>query len=170
MLTRSMAAEWAQHAYKDQHFAVAFPADPKVTTTPYTATDGTKTTKVTYTARQDDGLYEASYIDLTNSKMDAAAAIGLVDYAAPRTLGQSPASSAPRRSSAAFTRLSRVISLTVRAPVRPRTPLAPGSPVAPLGPSVPAVVDGRGDPEAGPDGGGVLPSAALDLRIGLNRK
>jgi hypothetical protein len=71
----SASAEWMQHQYADKHFAVAFPAEPKVSTTPYTATDGTKTTKVTYTVRQDDGLYEASYIDLTKSKMDAATAI-----------------------------------------------------------------------------------------------
>ena len=74
----SASAAWTQYAYKDKHFAVAFPAEPKVSTTPYTATDGTKTTKVTYTAREDDGLYEASYIDLTNSRIDAAAAIDQV--------------------------------------------------------------------------------------------
>ena len=74
----SASAEWMQHVYADKHFAVSFPADPKVSTTPYTASDGTKTTRVTYTARQDDGLYEASYIDLTNSKIDAAAAIDQV--------------------------------------------------------------------------------------------
>src|ERR1700730_2845526 len=74
----SASAEWMQHVYADQHFAVSFPAEPKVSTTPYTAADGTKTTKVTYTARQDDALYEASYIDLTNSKIDAATAIDQV--------------------------------------------------------------------------------------------
>lgn len=78
LFVTSASAEWSQHIYAGQHFAVAFPAEPTVSTTPYTAADGTKTTKVTYTARQDDGLYEASYIDLTNSKLDAAAAIDQV--------------------------------------------------------------------------------------------
>ncbi len=78
MSSASAQSSWSQHTYPDKNFAVSFPAEPKVSTAPYTAADGTKTTKVTYTVRQADALYEASYIDLTKSKIDAAAAIDQV--------------------------------------------------------------------------------------------
>ena len=71
----SAQSSWTEHVYADKHFQVLFPAEPSVATTPYTAADGARTTKTTYAVRQDSGLYQAAVIDLTQSGLDAAAAI-----------------------------------------------------------------------------------------------
>ena len=68
-------AAWTEHVFADKHFQVQFPGEPAVSTAPYTAADGVKVTKTTYTVRQDTGLYQAAVIDLTKSGIDAATAI-----------------------------------------------------------------------------------------------
>jgi hypothetical protein len=71
----SAQSAWTEHVFSDKHFQVLFPAEPAVSTMPYTAADGTQATKTTYSVRQDSGLYQAAVIDLTQSGIDAATAI-----------------------------------------------------------------------------------------------
>jgi len=71
----SAQSEWKEHLFPDNHFQVQFPAEPAVSTTPFTAADGTKVTKTTYSVRQDSGLYQAAVVDLSQTQIDAATAI-----------------------------------------------------------------------------------------------
>jgi hypothetical protein len=68
-------SDWTEHVFADNHFQVLFPGDPAVSTTPYTAADGAKAMKTTYSVRQGTSLYQAAVIDLTQSGIDAATAI-----------------------------------------------------------------------------------------------
>ena len=77
MLVNSASAQsaWTEHVFSDKHFQVQFPGEPVVSTMPYTAADGAQATKTTYSVSHDSGLYQAAVIDLTQSGIDAAAAI-----------------------------------------------------------------------------------------------
>ena len=75
MSSASAQSSWTEHVFSDQHFQVLFPAEPAVSTMPYTAADGTQVTKTTYSVRQDSSLYQAAVVDLTKAGIDAATAI-----------------------------------------------------------------------------------------------
>ena len=71
----SAQSGWKEHLFPDKHFQVQFPAEPAVSTMPYTAADGTPVTKTTYSVQQDSGLYQAAVVDFSEAKIDAATAI-----------------------------------------------------------------------------------------------
>jgi hypothetical protein len=71
----SAQSEWKEHLFPDNHFQVQFPAEPAVSTVPFTAADGTKLTRTTYLVRQDSGLYQAAVVDFSQTQIDAATAI-----------------------------------------------------------------------------------------------
>jgi hypothetical protein len=75
MGSASAQSSWTEHVYSDKHFQVLFPAEPAVSTMPYTAADGKQATKTTYSVRDGSSLYQAAVIDLTQSEIDAATAI-----------------------------------------------------------------------------------------------
>jgi hypothetical protein len=77
ILVSSASAQsgWKEHLFPDKHFQVQFPAEPAVSTMPYTAADGTQVTKTTYSVRQDSGLYQAAVVDFSQAQIDAATAI-----------------------------------------------------------------------------------------------
>ena len=80
VLVSSASAQsgWKEHVFSDKHFQVLFPAEPTISTTPYTAADGTQVTQTTYSVRQDSGLYQAAVVDFSQAGIDAATAIGQV--------------------------------------------------------------------------------------------
>ena len=71
----SAQSDWKEHLFSDNHFQVLFPAEPAISTMPYTAADGTRVTKTTYSVRQDSGLYQATVFDFSQGQIDAAKAI-----------------------------------------------------------------------------------------------
>jgi hypothetical protein len=77
VLASSASAQsgWKEHLFPDKHFQVQFPAEPAVSTMPYTAADGRQVTRTTYSVRQDSGLYQAAVIDFSPAGIDAATAI-----------------------------------------------------------------------------------------------
>jgi hypothetical protein len=75
MGSASAQSGWKEHLFPDNHFQVQFPAEPAVSTQPYTSPDGTQVSKTTYSVRQDSGLYQAAVVDFGQTKIDAATAI-----------------------------------------------------------------------------------------------
>jgi hypothetical protein len=75
MTSASAQSSWKEYVYSDKHFQVLFPAEPAISTMPYTAADGTPVTKTLYSARQDSGLYQAAVVDFSQAGIDATTAI-----------------------------------------------------------------------------------------------
>jgi len=76
MSSASAQSSWKEYVYSDKNFQVSFPAEPAISTMPYTAADGTQVTKTTYSVRQDSSLYRMAVVDYSQAGIDAATAIG----------------------------------------------------------------------------------------------
>jgi hypothetical protein len=78
------AQSWKEYAYPTDFFSVAFPADPKVETTTYQATDGRPVEARVYSVSQDGGVFRMTVADLPDPAMQESA---VLDHAV-RTLSQ----------------------------------------------------------------------------------
>jgi len=78
------AQSWREFAYPTDFFSVAFPADPKVETTTYQATDGRPVEARVYSVSQDGGVFRMTVADLPDPAMQESA---VLDHAV-RTLSQ----------------------------------------------------------------------------------
>jgi hypothetical protein len=76
MSSASAQSSWKEYVYSDKGFAVSFPAEPAISTMPYTAADGTPLTETVYSARQDSSLYRMAVVDFSQAGIDPATAIG----------------------------------------------------------------------------------------------
>jgi hypothetical protein len=72
----SAQSSWKEYVFSDKNFQVLFPAEPVISTMPYTAADGTRVTKTLYSVREDTSLYQAAVVDFSQAGIDAATAIG----------------------------------------------------------------------------------------------
>jgi hypothetical protein len=76
MSPASAQSSWREYVYADKGFAVSFPVEPTIATTPYTAADGTQVTKTLYSAQQDSNLYRMTVVDFSQAGIDQTTAIG----------------------------------------------------------------------------------------------
>jgi hypothetical protein len=64
------AQAWKEYEYPDYAFTVSFPSEPKVETTSYALADGRKMPAQVYSARQGEGLFKMTVVDLSKSGLD----------------------------------------------------------------------------------------------------
>ena len=76
MSSASAQSSWKEYVYSDKGFAVSFPAEPTISTMPYTAADGTRVTETLYSVRQDSSLYQMAVVDFSQAGIDQATAVG----------------------------------------------------------------------------------------------
>ena len=77
------AQSWQEYTYPNYSFGVAFPADPKIETTSYQASDGRSVEARVYSVAQDNAVFRMTVADLDTEMEDAA----VIDHAV-KTLSQ----------------------------------------------------------------------------------
>jgi hypothetical protein len=75
MSSASAQSSWKEYVYSDKAFAISFPAEPAISTMPYTAADGTPVTETLYSAQRDSSLYRVAVVDLSQAGIDMTTAI-----------------------------------------------------------------------------------------------
>ncbi len=69
------AQEWQEYTYPDHAFTVAFPAIPRVETTPYQLADGRSVPAHVYSVRDINGMFAVTVAEIGNTGLDENAVI-----------------------------------------------------------------------------------------------
>jgi hypothetical protein len=67
------AQGWKEYEYPNYNFTVAFPAEPKVETTPYRAADGRTVEAQVYSVVQEGGDFKVTIADVSHTEMSGGA-------------------------------------------------------------------------------------------------
>jgi hypothetical protein len=71
----AVAQSWKEYAYPNHAFTVAFPADPKIESVPYQASDGRSVEASVYSVTRDSGVFRMTVADLSDTALEEMAVI-----------------------------------------------------------------------------------------------